>query len=46
MTEIKTDEDASKASDQDPMDSFLGVTFKARDTAKYWRSISDLTATT
>ena len=34
MVEIKTDENASEASDQDPIDGVSSVTSKARDVVK------------
>ena len=46
MAEIKTDKNASEASDQDPMDGVSSVTSKVRDVAKSRRSISDPMATT
>ena len=46
MAEIKTDENAFKALDQDPTDDISRVTSKAREVAKSWRSISDPTTTT
>ena len=46
MTEIKTDENASEALDQDPTDNISRVTSKARDVAKSRLSISNPTAMT
>ena len=44
--EIKTDENAFEASDQDPTDGVSGVTSKAHDVTKSQRSICDPTAMT
>ena len=46
MAKISTDENASDASNEDPMASVLGVTSKARDVAKSRRSIYDPMAMT
>ena len=44
MDEIKTDENSSEASNQDPSDDVSSVTSKERDVAKYRLSISNPTA--
>ena len=45
-TEVKTDENASEASYQDPTDIVSSITSKARDMTKSRWSISNPTATT
>ena len=44
MAKIKTDENASKALDQDPTDGVSRVTSKAHDVVKSRASISDPTS--
>ena len=46
MAEIKIDENASKASDQDPRDDISGVMSKARGVEKFRWSICDPTTKT
>ena len=46
MVEIKSDENASEALDQDLVDGVSSVTSKAHDVAKSQQFICDLTVTT
>ena len=46
MVEIKKDENASEASDQDPRDDVWCFTYNMHDVAKSWQSIGDPTTMT